>query len=93
MAGRPAAVGTAAVGVLDLAVSLVARAADDALAGGGEADGDVGKRALELGQNVAPQVDIARVFRCQMNGDEQRLAQLGERPLIGGGKRVAPILG
>ena len=92
-AGRAALVGAARIGILDLAVSLVAAAAHDALAGRGEANADVGKRPLELGQNVATQIDIARVFRRQANGDEQRLAKPGEHPLIGGWKRVAPILG
>ena len=54
----------------------------------GETDGDVRQRALQLGQDVAPQIDIARVFRRQVNRDDQRLAQLGQRPLIGGGNEL-----
>ena len=93
MAGRTALVRAAAIGVLDLAVGLIACAADDALAGRGEADSDIWNGPLELGENVTPQIDVARIFRRQMNGNEQRLAKLGERPLIGGRERVAPILG
>src|SRR5215471_9519940 len=93
MAGRAALVRAAAIGIFDLAVSFLARAADDALAQGGEPDGDVGHDALELDENIAPQIDVARVFRSQMNRDGQRLAQVGERALIGGGKGVAPVLG
>src|SRR5262249_56740218 len=74
MTGRTALVQAAAIGILDLAVSFLARAAHDALAHGGEPDSDVGHDALELEENVAPQVDVARVFRSEMNRDDQRLA-------------------
>ena len=93
MAGRAAFVRAAAIGILDLAVSFLARAAHHTLARGSEPDGDVGHDPLELEENIAPQVDVARVFRNEMNRDDQRLAQVGERALIGGGKGVSPVLG
>ena len=48
---------------------------------------------LELGEDVAPQIDVARILRSKVNGDNQGLAQFGERELIGGGKGVAAVLG
>src|SRR5215472_5047134 len=93
MAGRAALVRAAAIGILDLAIGFLARAADDALSRRGEPDGDVGHDPFELHENIAPQIDVARVFRGEMNRDDQRLAQVGERALIGGGKGVAPVLG
>jgi hypothetical protein len=90
--GRSTLVRAAAVGILDLAVALFARAGDDRLAGGGKADGEVGQGALELGENGAPQINVAGILRCQVNGDGQRLAQFSERALICDRKRVAPIL-
>src|SRR5262249_2913676 len=93
MTGRAALIRAAAIGILDLAVSFLARAADDALADRGEPDGDVGHDPIELEENIAPQIDVARVFRSEMNRDDQRLAQVSERALIGGGKGVTPVLG
>src|SRR5262249_57322553 len=83
----------AAVGILDLAVSFLARTAHHALAHGGEPNSDLGHDPLELEKNIAAQIDVARVFRSKMNRDDQRFAQVGERALIGGGKGVAPVLG
>src|SRR5262249_57110311 len=71
MAGRAALVGAAAIGIFDLPISFLARAADDALARRGEPDRDVGHDPFELEENVAPQVDVARVFRSEMNRDDQ----------------------
>src|SRR5262245_66309151 len=82
MAGRAALVRAAAIGIFNLPVSFLARAADDTLAHGGEPNGDVGHDPLELDENIAPQIDVARVFRSEMNRDDQRLAQFGERALI-----------
>src|SRR5262249_47364788 len=93
MAGRAALVRAAAIGVLDLAVSFLARAADHALAHGGEPDGDAGHDPLELEENIAPQIGVARILRSEMNRDDQRLARVGARALIGGGEGVTPALG
>ena len=60
---------------------------------GGEPYGDVRHGPLELGEYVAPQVDIAGIFGSQVDRDGQRLAQIGERSLIGDGKGVVAILG
>ena len=54
MAGRAAFVRAAAIRIFDLAVSFLARAADHALAHGGEPDGDAGHDPLELEENIAP---------------------------------------
>src|SRR5262249_60602178 len=92
MARRAVLARAAAIGILDLAIGFLARAAHHALARGSEPDDDVGHDPLELEENVAPQIDVARVFRSEMNRDDQGLAQVGERALIGGGKGVAPVL-
>src|SRR5258705_372052 len=78
--GRAALVRTAVVRILDLAVGVLARTADHALTARDEANRDVRHNALELGQHVAPQIDIARVLRNKVNRDHQGLAQLRERP-------------
>ena len=92
MAGRAALVRTAAVEVLDLAVSFLARATDHALAARGEPYGDVRHGPLELGEHVAAQIDVARILRSKVNRDDQRLTQFGERSLIGGRKGVVAVL-
>src|SRR5262245_53178438 len=91
--GRAALVRTAAVDVLNLAIGFLARAANHALAGRGEADHDVGHRPLELAKHIAAKIDVARILRSKVNSDDQRLTQFGERLLIGGGKGVMAVLG
>src|SRR5437773_10574101 len=51
-AGRATLVRTAAIGIFDLAVSFLARAADDALARRGEPDGDARHGPLEFGEHI-----------------------------------------
>ena len=90
MAGRAALVDAARIGIVDLAVGVVATAADEALACD-QPEGDVGQQALELRQHIAAQVDVAWVLGRKMDRDDERLAQRRERTLVGGRKRVASV--
>jgi len=78
--------------VPDFAV-VVAGGFEEAGAGAcGIAHFEDGKDAVELREDVAVQVEAARVLGSQVDGDTERVADLAEGRFVGGGEGVAAVL-
>src|ERR1017187_5454504 len=78
--------------VPDFAVTIAGDFEEPGAGMGGMDDLDFGQDAGEFGEDVAVEVQEARVFGGEEDGDAQGLADAGEGALVGGGKRVAAVL-